>query len=153
MNKKGQISPQSLEDIPALAIMLIMTMLFIVLIFSVVSGYLETNKAIDMHTSAVELANILETGSEIVYENKGVKKAGVLDSVKFTGFNPNKYGFIGYKSCVKIKDLRIGSEVMLGCDYSELSGIKNIRSCVSPVAIYSGGEVHEGLLNVFVWRE
>ena len=58
-----------------------------VLIFKIVGGHLETNRAVDMHTSAVELSDILESKSGLVYETNGIKRPGVLDENTMDGFD------------------------------------------------------------------
>ena len=147
-NKRGQIGPVSLEDIPALTIMLIMTMILMVLIFKIVGGYLETNRAVDMHTSAVEMSNIIESKSTIVYG----AWAGALDESKFSSFNLSNYGFIEYECMVEIEDLRDNKK--FGPWGTSPPDTKNIISSVSPVAVHRNDSgVHEGLLKVYIWRK
>lgn len=144
-SRKGQIGPMALEDIPSLTIMLMMTMIFIVLIFKIVGGYLETNRAVDMYGGAVELSNVLKSKSELVYEGQ----YGVLDESKFDGFILDNYKLAEYNCSIEIKNLK-NNEVLISKKIPE--GI-NVISSVSPVAIYrTNGEVHEGLLSVYMWR-
>jgi len=149
-DREGQIGPVSLEDIPALTIMLIITMVLMVLIFKIVGGYLETNRAVDMHTSAVELSSILESKSELVYEVNGIKRPGVLDENSMAGFDLSSYGFIEYECMVEIEDLR--DDMKFGPWGASPPDTKNIISSVSPVAVHrNDGGVHEGLLKVYIW--
>lgn len=144
-SRKGQIGPMALEDIPSLTIMLMMTMIFIVLIFKIVGGYLETNRAVDMYDSAVELSNVLKSKSELVYEGQ----YGVLDESKFGGFDLDNYKLAEYECSVEIKDLK-NNEVLIS---KNIPDEINVISSISTVAIYrTRGDVNEGLLSVYMWR-
>jgi len=148
-SRKGQIGPMSLEDIPSLTIMLMMTMIFIVLIFKIVGGYLEVNRAADMHNSAVELANILETKSELVYvDNSGVRVEGELDPAKFSSFDLNKYLLAEYETGIQIKDVET-DQILL--TQSTSSPVPDERIVVNSPCSLSNG--HFCLMKITIWRE
>ena len=143
-SRKGQIGPMSLEDIPSLTIMLMMTMIFIVLIFKVVGGYLETNRAVDMYMSANEILNIIESKSTLVSEGR----VGYLDTSN--SFNLNDYKLVEYECRVEIKNANDNSPL-----YSRgpPKPDETTISASSPVAVIHNGGVYVGVLTVIVWQD
>jgi hypothetical protein len=97
MNRKGQMGPQAMEDVPITIMAFIAAVAAVILFINITSGYLSESKLRDMHDTGKRLVENVPK----VFESDfvGVLDAELLDGVSTDDpslegvFGPIEYGF------------------------------------------------------------
>jgi len=153
LNKKGQLGPQELEDIPAALIAFMAMIGALMIIFNIYAGHISESGLGDLHEVGKRLADTLAGD---IFKSEYSKSFGdlVLDKELLDDFSSDipsledlvgsvEYGFNGV--------VRAGSTVW---DFGEPApSDETVLSYYRPFTILSGGSLYNGGVEVKVWRK
>ena len=153
LNKKGQLGPQELEDIPAALVAFLVLIGSLVIVFSIYSGHISESGLGDLHEVGRRLADtmsgdLFKSQYSMSFGGRVLDRA-VLEELSLS--DPALDGIVG--------SMEYGFNGVVRADLDmwefgePIPTEQTVLSYHRPVTILSGNDLHNGGVIIKVWRK